>query len=77
MNNKITPVKNIRVMIKSLSGDIIIGNININGFDRYSDFMDKNISDCISISKAMINGDNFHFVTVFKSNIAYIQPEIR
>lgn len=74
MANKI-PVKNIKVKIKSLSGDIFLGNLNINGFERYSDFIMGNVDDYINLSGASINGQGDSFVTIFKINIGHIIPE--
>ena len=75
MNNKTVPIKNIKVQVKLISGDVVIGDLNISGFDRYSDFIKKNNDDCINLSKALINAQSLGniFVTIFKSNITYIK----
>jgi len=69
------PVKNIKVKIKSIQGDIFIGDLNINGFNRLSDFLDENKSDFIKLAAASANGQGPDFFAITKLNICYINQK--
>ena len=75
MNNKITPTVDLKVTTVFKSGIKMNGCINIVGFDRLSDFLNKDKDNYIKLYKAIVKGVDGMTVVIPKSSIDYYIPK--
>ena len=68
------PTKETKVKIKLINGGNLTGVINTVGFDRLSDFFEKNESTFIKIYKASVTGSDNATIILNKANVLYIIP---
>lgn len=61
----------IRVMIEG--NKIITGSINIDGFDRFSDFVEHSEQN-VKLYNGAISGTKFDFIIIPKKKICYYEP---
>lgn len=74
MNDKRTIVEKQVVMRIMVEGNIIInGSVNIDGFDRFSDYVEHNEQN-IKIYNGTIDGNKFDFIIIPKKKICYYEP---
>ena len=74
MYEKRTNVEKQVVMRIMVEGNIIInGSVNIDGFDRFSDFVEHNEKN-IKIYNGTIDGNKFDFIIIPKEKICYYEP---
>ncbi|MCK5311465.1 MAG: hypothetical protein KAJ62_05120 [Desulfobacteraceae bacterium] len=68
------PTEETKVKIKLINGSNLTGVINTVGFDRLSDFFEKNQSNFIKVYKASVTGSDNSTIILNKSNVLYIIP---
>jgi len=68
------PTKETKVKIKLMNGSSLSGVINTVGFDRLSDFFEKNKSNFIKVYKASVTGSENATIILNLSNVLYIIP---
>ncbi|MDA3915810.1 MAG: hypothetical protein PF690_02415 [Deltaproteobacteria bacterium] len=74
MNDKRTIVEKQVVARIMIEGNIIInGSVNIDGFDRFSDYVEHNEKN-IKIYNGTIDGNKFEFIIIPKKKICYYEP---
>lgn len=69
------PTKETKVKIKLINGSNLTGVINTVGFERLSDFFEKNGSNFIKVYKASVTGSDNSTIILNKANILYIIPQ--
>ncbi len=70
---KIHVEKQVEVRIMIEGNKIITGSVNIDGFDRFSDFVEHNDQN-IKVYNGAISGNKFNFVIIPKKKICYYEP---
>ena len=68
------PTKETKVKIKLINGSNLTGVINTVGFERLSDFFEKNNSNFIKVYKASVTGSDNSTIILNKANVLYIIP---
>jgi len=65
--------KSIRVVLTN--GQSITGNVNIAGYERFSDFIEVNKETHIKMYQAIHDGRPYTFLMIPKTNILFYDPE--
>jgi len=69
-------VENIKIKILLINGNVMIGTVNMAGYDRFSDFIEKDESNHIKLTEVTINGNKYAFMIVSKEKVlGYIPPK--
>ncbi|GEM_PF-3334806 len=68
------PTKETRVKVKLVNGGLLTGVINTVGYDRLSDYIEKNGSTFLKIYKASVTGSENTTIILNKANVLYIIP---
>ena len=67
--------KEIRVVL--INGQSITGSVNIAGYKRFSDFIEKNAEDHLKMYQAIHDGRPYQFLMIPKLNILFYDPEYK
>ena len=67
--------KEIRIIL--VNGQSITGNVNIAGYNRFSDFIEKNEENHIKMYQAIHDGRPYGFLMIPKTNILFYDPEYK
>jgi sRNA-binding regulator protein Hfq len=68
------PTEETKVKIKLMNGSSLTGVINTVGYDRLSDFFEKNGGNFIKVYKASVTGSDNSTIILNVSNVLYIIP---
>lgn len=68
--------KSVDVLIRLGEGLSIRGQVNINGYDRLSDFMEKDKSNYLKVYNATLRGVSGQELLVNKENIIFIDMAV-
>ncbi len=70
---KIVIQKEAKVKITLEGNKVITGSVNIDGFDRFSDYIEYNEKN-IKIYNGSVGGNQFRFLIIPKDKICYYEP---
>ncbi len=69
----------LEIVVTLVTGEVIIGEINLMGYKRFSDFIEKNHDHHIKLFNARgnhaISGSKPRFLVIPKVNICYYEPD--
>jgi hypothetical protein len=72
-NKKVAIQKETEVKITLEGNKVISGSVNIDGFDRFSDYIEHNEKN-IKIYNGTVGGNKFRFLIIPKDKICYYEP---
>lgn len=71
--NKVIKKQSILVVLILLSGKNICGELNINGYDRLSDFLNNDTDTHLKLYQTIISKES-PFIIIPKINVLYYKP---